>query len=93
MTAKSANVFESFNSLVQFYPKLSASIAFGIMAAAANSMTAFGSVGTKSAELIETTPLPSLPIPERVRSTRQPKKKRPVARKSTKRSPRRREAA
>jgi hypothetical protein len=93
MTAKSANVFESFYSLVEFYPKLSASIAFGIMAAAANSMKAFGSVGTKSAELIETTPLPSLSIPEGVRSTRQPKKNRPVARKSTKRSPGRRKAA
>jgi hypothetical protein len=93
MTAKSANVFESFYSLVEFYPKLSASIAFGIMAAATNSMKAFGSVGIKSAELIETPPLPSLSIPEGVRSTRQPKKNRPVARKSMKRSPGRRKAA
>jgi hypothetical protein len=93
MTAKSANVFESFASLIQFYPKLSASIALGVMAAAVNSMKAFGSIGNKSAELIEATPLPSLPIPARVRSPRKPKEKRPVARKSTKRSTRRRKAA
>jgi hypothetical protein len=83
MTAQSANVFESFASLVQFYPKLSASIALGVMAVAANSMKAFVS-GNNSVELIETTPLPSLPIPARVRSHREPQKKRPAARKSKK---------
>jgi hypothetical protein len=94
MTAKSANVLESFASLVQFYPKLGASIALGVMSVAVDSMKALGSVGDKSAQPIEAPPLPSLPIPGRVRSPRQPKEKRPAARKSTKRrSTRRRKAA
>jgi hypothetical protein len=93
MTSKSANVFESFASLVQFYPKLSVSIALSVMAVAIDSMKAFGSVGNKSAELIEATPLPPLPTPARVRSPRQPKEKQRAGRKSTKRSTRRRKAA
>ena len=93
MTSKSANVFEPFGSLVQFYPKLSASIALGVLAIAASSMRAFESGGNKSAELLEAKPLPSDPIPTRARSPRQSKKKRPAARKSTKRSTRRRKAA
>jgi len=83
MTAKSASIYGSFAPLVQFYPKLSASIALGVMSMAVNSMKAFGSFGNKSAEPIEVTPLPSLPIPERVRSSRQPREKQLAARKST----------
>jgi hypothetical protein len=92
MTSKSANVFESFASLVQFYPKLTASITLGVMAVAIDFMKTFGSVGNKSAELIEATPLPP-PTPARVRSPRQPKEKQRAGRKSTKRSTRRRKAA
>jgi hypothetical protein len=87
-----SSLFETFGALVQFYPKLSASIALGVMAIAVNSMKAFSSVGNKSAELIDTTPLPSHPIPARVRSPLQRKDKRP-ARKSKKRSTRRHRAA
>jgi len=83
MTAQRANIFQSFSSWVQFYPKLSASIALGVMSMAVASMKAFGSFGNKSAERIEAAPLPSLPMPGRVRSPRQPKAKRPAARKST----------
>jgi hypothetical protein len=93
MTSKSANVFESFASLVQFYPKLTASITLGVMAVAIDFMKTFGSAGNKSAELIEATPLPPLPLPARVRSPREPKEKQPAGRKSTKRSTRRRKAA
>jgi hypothetical protein len=93
MTSKSTNAFESFAWLVQFYPKLIASITLGVMAVAINSMKTFGSVGNKSGELIEATPLPPLPIPARVRSPRQSKEKQRAGRKSTKRSTRRRKAA
>jgi hypothetical protein len=93
MTSKSANVFESFASLVQFYPKLSASIALSVMAVAIDSVKAFGSAGNKSAVFVEATPLPPLPTPARVRSPRQPKEKQRAGRKSTKRPTRRRKAA
>jgi hypothetical protein len=91
MNAKSANVFDSFASLVQFYPKLVISIACGVMDLAANSMKPFGSVDTRSAGANEAAPLP--PAPARVRPARQPKKKQVAAQKSIKRSTGRRKAA
>jgi hypothetical protein len=90
MPAEPAKVFDS---LLLFYPKLSASMFFGAMALAASSMKTLGGLGNKAPELIEAAPLPPLPIPSRARSTPPTKKKRSIARKSTKRSVRRRKAA
>jgi hypothetical protein len=93
MTSNSTNVFESFASLMQFYPKLSASITLGLTAVAIESMKTFGSVANRSAELIEATPLTPLATPARVRSPRQSKERQRAGRKSAKRSTRRRKAA
>ena len=93
MNSKSANVFESFGSLVQFYPKLCASIALDVMTSAAKSMGAFGTVSDKSVELVEAKSPSSLAIPARARSIRPSRKNRATSRKSVKRSTRRRKAA
>jgi hypothetical protein len=94
MTAYRAVWFEAFRDFVQFYPKLSASIAFGSMAAAgrimANSRPA--REGADKGALVRKAAVPAaLPITTRVRKAH--KSVKHPARKAAKRMSGRRKAA
>jgi hypothetical protein len=94
MTAYRAVWFDAFRDFVQFYPKLTASIAFGSMAAAgriiANSRPAID--GSDKGTLVRKVDAPAArPITTGVSKARKPSKH--LARKSAKRASGRRKAA
>jgi hypothetical protein len=93
MTANRANWYETFESYVLFYPKLSAAIALGSMAAAGRMIpTNSRAIGDTAATLVETTP--SIPLsPARRTKKRATSRKSPKGRKRAKRSTVRRKAA
>jgi hypothetical protein len=92
MTAKNAGAFDTVTSLIQFYPKVVTSIAFGMMDLAVSSMKPFGSIDSKPTEKI----IADKPLhlhSGRVRSARQPSKRQAAASKTRKRATGRRKAA
>ena len=92
MTAKNAGAFDTIATLIQSYPKIVSSIALGMMDLAVSSMKPFGSLDSKPTEkIIEHKPRPL--HSGRVRSARQPSKRRAAARKTRKHATRRRKAA
>ena len=94
MTTYRAVWFEAFRDFVQFYPKLSASIAFGSMAAAgrimANSRPAIE--GSDKGTLVAKATVPAA-LPVTTRGSKAHKSAKHPARKSAKRTSRRRKAA
>ena len=87
MTANRANWFEAFQSFVQFYPRLSATIAFGAMAAAGRMIPSTNRRSNENARQLVISAAVAKP-----RSTARKPVKR-VARKPSKRTTSRRKAA
>ena len=93
MTANRANWYETFESYVLFYPKLSAAIALETMAAAGRMIPSNSrAIGDTAATLVETTPSILL-SPARHTKKRATSRKSPNGRKKAKRGTERRKAA
>jgi hypothetical protein len=71
MTANRMTPFEAFRSFIEFYPRLSATIAFGTMAAAAKMIPSSGAANGGAAQISETEELvlPAATASPRKRST------------------------
>jgi hypothetical protein len=91
MTANRTNWFEAFENIVQFYPKLTATIAFGAIAAAGRMIPRSGvpKVDTP-AKVLQAATLATLPERPKIKHVSARKVTKHVTRKVAKRSPARR---
>jgi hypothetical protein len=90
MTANHVTPFETFKSFVEFYPKLSATIAFGAMAAAARMIPTSGAAMRDAPQIAKG---PALVSPANISSPRKRSTAHKTPRKTSKRATGRRKAA
>ena len=90
MTANHVTPFEAFKSLIEFYPKLGATIAFGTMAAAARMIPTSGAAISDAPQIATG---PELVSSVNISSHRKRSTARKTPRKTSKRAKGRRKAA